>query len=74
MRGELVSVNVKMKIMLLVVGSLGAISKQFSDRLKETGTTAEIRQVPKAAEIGQVPKTSIVLLCVSSIIMTRYGP
>ena len=30
-----------------VVGSLGAISKQFGKRLKETGITAEIGQVQK---------------------------
>ena len=37
-----------MKIIPLVMGSLGATSKQFGNRLKETGTTAEIRQVQKA--------------------------
>ena len=40
--------NVRVKIIPLVVGSLGAIPKQFVNRLKETGITAEIRQVQKA--------------------------
>ena len=31
-----------MKIIPLVVGSLGAVSKQFGNRLKETAITAEI--------------------------------
>ena len=30
--------NVKVKIIPLVVGSLGAIPKQFGSRLKQTGT------------------------------------
>ena len=34
--------NVRLKIIPLVVGSVGAIPKQFGNRLKETGTTAEI--------------------------------
>ena len=36
----------------LVVGSLGAIPKQFGIRLKETGITAEIRQVLKIVLLG----------------------
>ena len=32
--------NVKVKIILLVVGSLGAIPKQFGNRLKQIGITA----------------------------------
>ena len=39
--------NVRLKIISLVVGSLGAIPKQFGNRLKETGITAEIGQVQK---------------------------
>ena len=35
----------KVKIIPLVVGSLGAILKQFCNRLKETSITAEIRQI-----------------------------
>ena len=31
-----------MKIITLVVGSLGVVSKQFGNRLKETAITAEI--------------------------------
>ena len=31
--------NVKVKIMQLVVGSLGAIHKQFGNRLKQIGIT-----------------------------------
>ena len=37
--------NVRVKIIPLVVGSLGVIPKQFGNRLKETGITAEIGQV-----------------------------
>ena len=33
-----------MKIIPLVVGSLGVILKQFGNRLKENGVTAEIGQ------------------------------
>ena len=39
--------NVRVKIIPLVSGSLGAIPKQYGNRLKETGTTAEIGQVQK---------------------------
>ena len=44
--------NVRLKIISLVVGSLGAIPKQFGNRLKETGTTAEIGQVQKTVLLG----------------------
>ena len=37
--------NVRVKIIPLVVGSLGSIPKQFGNRLKEIGVTAEIGQV-----------------------------
>ena len=37
--------NVRVKIIPLVVGSFGAIPKQFGNRLKEIGVTAEIGQV-----------------------------
>ena len=36
--------NVKVKIILLVVGSLGAIPKQFGNRLKQIGITALTEQ------------------------------
>ena len=39
--------NVRVKIILLVMGSLGAISKEFGNKLKETGITAEIGLVQK---------------------------
>ena len=39
--------NVRVKIIPLIVGSLGAIPKQFGNRLKETGIIAEIGQVQK---------------------------
>ena len=43
LRRELQKVwDVGLKITSLVVGPLGAIPKQFGDRLKETGITAEI--------------------------------
>ena len=34
--------NVKVKIMPLVVGSLGAITKEFGKRLKHVGITAQV--------------------------------
>ena len=42
----------RVKIIPLVVGSLGAIPKQFSDRLKQTSTTAKIVQVQKKVLLG----------------------
>ena len=43
LRSELRKIwNVRVKIIPLVVGSLGAIPKQFGNRLKETGIMAEI--------------------------------
>ena len=48
LRRELQNIwKVTVKIIPLVVGSLGAIPKQFGNRLKETGITAEIEQVQK---------------------------
>ena len=41
--------NVKVKIIPLVVSSLGAIPKQFGNRLKEIGITAVTAQVQKTA-------------------------
>ena len=43
--------NVKVKIIPLVVGSLGAISKQFGNRLKEIGITGTA-QVQKIYLLG----------------------
>ena len=37
--------NVKMKIISLVIGSLGAVPKQFGNRLKQIGITADTVQV-----------------------------
>ena len=39
--------NVKVNIMTFVVGSLGAIPKQFGNRLKQIGITAGTEQVQK---------------------------
>ena len=44
--------NVKVKITPLVVGSLGAITKQFGNRLKQIGITAGTGQVQKAVLLG----------------------
>ena len=44
--------NVSVKIMPLVVGSFGAIPKQFCNRLKETGITTETGQVQKTFLLG----------------------
>ena len=40
------------KIIPLVVGSFGTIPKQFCNRLKETGITAEMGQVQKTFLLG----------------------
>ena len=44
--------NVKAKIIPLVVGSLGAIVKQFGNRLKQIGITAGTAQVQKTVLLG----------------------
>jgi len=44
--------NVRMKIIPLVVGSLGAIPKQFDKRLKEIGISVGIGQVQKTVLLG----------------------
>ena len=44
--------NVTVKIIPLVVGSLGAIPKQFDNRLKEIGITVGAAQVQKTVLLG----------------------
>ena len=44
--------NVTVKIVPLVVGSLGAIPKQFGNRLKQIGITAGTAQVQKTVLLG----------------------
>ena len=44
--------NVKVKIIPLVVGSLGAILKQFGNRLKQIGIIAGTAQVQKTVFLG----------------------
>ena len=44
--------NLRVKVIPLVVGSLGAIPKQFGNRLKDIGITAEIGQVQKTVLLG----------------------
>ena len=44
--------NFKVKIIPLVVGSLGAISKQFGNRLKQIGITVGTAQVQKTVLLG----------------------
>ena len=41
-----------MKIIPLVVGSLGAIPKKFGDRLKQTGITAGTAHIQKTVLLG----------------------
>ena len=41
-----------MRIISLVVGSLGAITKQFGNRLKQIGITVGTAQVQKAVLLG----------------------
>ena len=42
----------RVKIIPLVVGSLGAKPRQFGNRLKEIGVTAEIGQVQMTVVLG----------------------
>ena len=44
--------NVEVKTIPLVVGSLGAIPRQFGDRLKQIGITAGTTQVHKTVSFG----------------------
>ena len=44
--------NVKVRIIPLVVGSFGAILKQFGIRLKQIGITAGTAQVQKTVLLG----------------------
>ena len=44
--------NVRVRIISLVVSSLGAISKQFRNTLKVIGVTVEIGQVQKTVLLG----------------------
>ena len=44
--------NVKVKIIPLAVGSLGAIPKQFGNRLKQTGITEGTAQVQETVLLG----------------------
>ena len=44
--------DVEVKIKPLVVGSLGAIPKQFGNRLKQTGITVGTAQVQKTVLLG----------------------
>ena len=44
--------NVKVKIIPLVVGSLGVIPKQFGNRLKQIGITSGKTQVQKTVLLG----------------------
>ena len=53
--------NVKVKIIALVVGSLGAITKQFGNRLKQIGITVGTTQVQKTVLLGTARILSKVL-------------
>ena len=44
--------NVKVNIIPLVIGSLGAIPKQFGNRLKQIGITTGTAQVQKTVLLG----------------------
>ena len=44
--------NVKVKIIPLVVGSLGGIPKEFGNRIKQIGITAGTAQVQKTVLLG----------------------
>ena len=45
--------NVKVKIIPLVIGSLGAIPKQFGNRLKQISITVGTAQVQKTVLLGK---------------------
>ena len=53
--------NVRVKFIPLDVGSLGAIPKQFDNRLKETDITTEIGQVQKTVLLGTTRRLRKVL-------------
>ena len=53
--------NVKVKIIPLVIGSLGAIPKQFINRLKQIGITAGTAPVQKTVLLGTTRILSKVL-------------
>ena len=61
--------NVKVKIITLVVDSLGAIPKLFDNRLKQIGITAETAQVGKTVLLG----TARILRKVLGIYATGCG-
>ena len=44
--------NVRVKIIPMVVGTLGGIPKQFGNRLKQIGITAGTAQVQKTVLLG----------------------
>ena len=44
--------NVKVKIIPIVLGSLGAIPKQFGNRLKQIGITVGTAQVQETVLLG----------------------
>ena len=44
--------EIKVKIIPLVVGCLGALPKQFGNRLKQIGVTAGTAQVQKTVLLG----------------------
>ena len=44
--------NVNVKVIPVVVGSLGVIPKQFSNRLKQIGITAGTAQIQKTVLLG----------------------
>ena len=45
--------NVKMKIIPLVVGTLGSVPKQFGNRLEQIAVTAGTGQVQKIVLLGK---------------------
>ena len=53
--------NVKVKVIPLVVGSLGAIPKQFGIRLKQIGIAVGTAQVQKTVLLGTARKLRKVL-------------
>ena len=48
--------NVKVKIIPLLVGTLGALPNQFGNRLKQIGITAGTAQVQKTVLLGTAGK------------------
>ena len=62
--------HLRVKIMPLVVGSLGAIPQQFGNKLKETGITAEIGHDDIVIIIIIISSMMMMMMIITIIIIT----